>query len=85
MTYKTCFFLGLSAPLQALGLPNNQLTSVPTLALKSLPQLDRLDLSGNKLQLLDGVSFKVISLKISLNFKLIGINFRDYAISHLST
>ncbi|KAK5649124.1 hypothetical protein RI129_004016 [Pyrocoelia pectoralis] len=51
-------FQGLASPLQALGLPNNQLTSVPTLALKSLPELDRLDLSGNKLKILDADSFK---------------------------
>lgn len=52
-------FQGLLAPLQALGLPNNQLTRVPTLALKSLPDLDRLDLSSNKLKMLDSDSFKV--------------------------
>lgn len=52
-------FQGLAAPLQALGLPNNQLTAVPTVALKSIPELDRLDLSSNKLKVLDGESFKV--------------------------
>ncbi|KAF7281424.1 leucine-rich tendon-specific protein [Rhynchophorus ferrugineus] len=51
-------FRGLASPLQALGLPNNQLYAVPTQALKSLPELDRLDLSGNKLKMLDGQSFK---------------------------
>ncbi|CAG9762080.1 unnamed protein product [Ceutorhynchus assimilis] len=51
-------FEGLSSPLQALGLPNNQLLSVPTLALNSLPELDRLDLSGNQMKMLDGGSFK---------------------------
>ncbi|XP_066257433.1 uncharacterized protein Lrt [Euwallacea similis] len=51
-------FEGLTSPLQALGLPNNQLTSVPTLALKSLPELDRLDLSGNRMKILEGASFK---------------------------
>ncbi|XP_071053500.1 leucine-rich repeats and immunoglobulin-like domains protein 1 [Onthophagus taurus] len=50
-------FEGLSAPLQALGLPNNQLTTVPTEALKSLPELDRLDLSGNRLRVLSETSF----------------------------
>lgn len=53
-------FQGLAAPLQALGLPNNQLTSVPTSALKSIPELDRLDLSSNKLKVLEADSFKVI-------------------------
>lgn len=52
-------FQGLAAPLQALGLPNNQLAAVPIKALKSLPELDRLDLSGNKLKSLDGATFKV--------------------------
>lgn len=52
-------FQGLVAPLQALGLPNNMLSVVPTLALKSLPELDRLDLSENRLKVLDGNSFKV--------------------------
>lgn len=52
-------FEGLTSPLQALGLPNNQLQSVPTEALNSLPELDRLDLSGNVMKILDGGSFKV--------------------------
>lgn len=52
-------FKGLAAPLQALGLPNNQLTAVPTQALMSLPELDRLDLSGNRMKSLDASSFKV--------------------------
>ncbi|XP_060532930.1 leucine-rich repeats and immunoglobulin-like domains protein 1 [Cylas formicarius] len=51
-------FQGLASPLQALGLPNNQLTAVPTQALKYLPELDRLDLSGNKMKTIDGASFK---------------------------
>ncbi|CAH0550794.1 unnamed protein product [Brassicogethes aeneus] len=51
-------FGSLKAPLQALGLPNNQLTAVPTLALKSLPELDRLDLSGNRMKTIDANSFK---------------------------
>lgn len=52
-------FQGLLAPLQALGLPNNQLTRVPILALSSLPELDRLDLSSNRMKTLDSDSFKV--------------------------
>lgn len=58
-------FQGLSAPLQALGLPNNMLSSVPTPALKSLPELDRLDLSENRLKVLDGNSFKVRNSHLS--------------------
>lgn len=52
-------FQGLASPLQALGLPNNKLTSVPTAALQFLPELDRLDLSGNKMKILESNSFKV--------------------------
>lgn len=52
-------FKGLTTPLQALGLPNNQLTSIPTEALNALPELDRLDLSSNKLKELNENSFKV--------------------------
>ncbi|KAK9728539.1 Leucine rich repeat [Popillia japonica] len=51
-------FKGLAAPLQALGLPNNQLVTVPIAALKYLPELDRLDLSSNKLKVLDSESFQ---------------------------
>ncbi|CAH1163355.1 unnamed protein product [Phaedon cochleariae] len=51
-------FQKLASPLQALGLPNNQLLSVPSEALRSLPELDRLDLSGNKMKSLDESSFK---------------------------
>lgn len=52
-------FQGLASPLQALGLPNNKLTAVPTPALKPLPELDRLDLSSNKMKSLEINSFKV--------------------------
>ncbi|KAJ3648988.1 hypothetical protein Zmor_020752 [Zophobas morio] len=51
-------FQGLASPLQALGLPNNKLTAVPTPALKPLPELDRLDLSSNKMKSLEINSFK---------------------------
>ncbi|XP_050509661.1 protein slit [Diabrotica virgifera virgifera] len=51
-------FERLASPLQALGLPNNQLDTVPTTALNSLPELDRLDLSGNKLEKLNHKSFE---------------------------
>ena len=52
-------FSGLAGPLQALGLPNNQLQTVPTAALLALPALDRLDLSHNHLETLTTDSFKV--------------------------
>ncbi|XP_044740024.1 carboxypeptidase N subunit 2 [Chrysoperla carnea] len=51
-------FMGLASPLQALGLPNNQLSTIPTAALAALPTLDRLDLSHNLLRKLDNSSFK---------------------------
>lgn len=52
-------FTGLSAPLQALGLPNNLLDVVPSAALRSLSHLERLDLSHNRLQRLHNTSFEV--------------------------
>lgn len=52
-------FTALARPLQALGLPNNLLDSVPTAALSHLVGLDRLDLSHNKLKMLEADSFKV--------------------------
>ena len=52
-------FIGLVTPLQALGLPNNLLDSVPTAALSHLIGLERLDLSQNKLKTLEAESFKV--------------------------
>jgi Leucine-rich repeat (LRR) protein len=52
-------FSGLAGPLQALGLPNNKLQTIPTAALSALPTLDRLDLSHNHLQSLNAGSFKV--------------------------
>lgn len=52
-------FIGLITPLQALGLPNNLLDSVPTIALSHLIGLERLDLSQNKLKMLEAGSFKV--------------------------
>ncbi|XP_073961186.1 uncharacterized protein [Choristoneura fumiferana] len=44
--------------LLALGLPNNQLPTVPTEAISHLSMLDRLDLSNNKIHVLDRSSFK---------------------------
>lgn len=44
-----------------LGLPNNQLTRVPTEALTQLQGLDRLDLSHNKLKSIENDSFVVIN------------------------
>jgi len=52
-------FVALARPLQALGLPNNLLDSVPTVALSHLIGLDRLDLSHNKLKTLEADSFTV--------------------------
>ncbi|KAM0724464.1 Leucine-rich repeat-containing protein 15 [Formica fusca] len=54
-------FTALARPLQALGLPNNLLDSVPTIALSHLVGLDRLDLSHNKLKTLEADSFKGLS------------------------
>ncbi|KAK9302276.1 hypothetical protein QLX08_005704 [Tetragonisca angustula] len=54
-------FIGLVTPLQALGLPNNLLDSVPTAALSHLIGLERLDLSQNKLKTLEAESFKGLS------------------------
>nr|CAD7607359.1 unnamed protein product [Timema genevievae] len=51
-------FSRLVGPLQALGLPNNRLESVPTGALEILSSLDRLDLSHNVLRSLTGRSFR---------------------------
>lgn len=52
-------FAALARPLQALGLPNNLLDTVPTVALTHLVGLERLDLSQNKLKTLEAESFKV--------------------------
>ncbi|XP_046143374.1 vasorin-like [Osmia bicornis bicornis] len=54
-------FIGLIRPLQALGLPNNLLDSVPTAALSHLIGLEKLDLSQNKLKTLEADSFKGLS------------------------
>ncbi|XP_008557950.1 slit homolog 2 protein [Microplitis demolitor] len=54
-------FTGLVRPLQALGLPNNLLESVPTSALAQLNGLDRLDLSQNKLHTLEANSLKSLA------------------------
>ncbi|XP_017888129.2 leucine-rich repeat-containing protein 15 [Ceratina calcarata] len=54
-------FIGIVTPLQALGLPNNLLDSVPTAALSYLIGLEKLDLSQNKLKTLEADSFKGLS------------------------
>ncbi|XP_076234492.1 leucine-rich tendon-specific protein [Calliopsis andreniformis] len=54
-------FTALTRPLQALGLPNNLLDAVPTIALSHLVGLERLDLSQNKLKTLEADSFKGLS------------------------
>ncbi|XP_076642523.1 leucine-rich tendon-specific protein [Halictus rubicundus] len=54
-------FTALTRPLQALGLPNNLLDTVPTVALSHLVGLERLDLSQNKLKTLEADSFKGMS------------------------
>ncbi|XP_058166456.1 uncharacterized protein LOC131281209 [Anopheles ziemanni] len=50
-------FAGIRMPLQALGLPNNALASVPMQSLGSVSQLDRLDLSFNKIKSLQNTDF----------------------------
>lgn len=58
-------FEGLLNPLQALGLPNNQLEVVPTEALEGLAHLERLDLSYNKFSELNSRSLNGLwSLKV---------------------
>lgn len=52
-------FSALADHLQALGLPNNLLDSVPSPALRPLIGLERLDLSHNKLKTLEAYSFAV--------------------------
>lgn len=53
-------FLGLRAPLQALGLPNNALMSVPWNSLTPLTALDRLDLSNNRIKALGAADFATL-------------------------
>lgn len=60
-------FDGLRSPLQALGLPNNQLERVPSSALAILNSLKRLDLSHNRLHSVHNNSFKVIYITNSFN------------------
>lgn len=52
-------FQGLASPLQALGLPNNALLSVPWNSLSPFGLLDRLDLSNNRIKALGSVDFAV--------------------------
>ena len=53
-------FAGLPKPLQALGLPNNRLRSIPETAFRELSYLERLDLSHNKLSNLNQTSFREV-------------------------
>uniref|UniRef100_A0A182J8T0 Uncharacterized protein n=1 Tax=Anopheles atroparvus TaxID=41427 RepID=A0A182J8T0_ANOAO len=50
-------FAGIRTPLQALGLPNNALAGVPMQSLGSVAQLDRLDLSFNRIKSLQNTDF----------------------------
>lgn len=52
-------FDGMKSPLYELGLPNNALTAVPSNSLQPLNQLDRLDLSNNKIKMLSSTDFTV--------------------------
>lgn len=52
-------FFGIKGPLQAIGLPNNALPSVPSQSLAPLTSLDRLDLSNNRIKYLDSSDFLV--------------------------
>lgn len=52
-------FYGLKTPLQALGLPNNALSDVPSQSLAPLTSLDRLDLSNNRIKSLEASDFLV--------------------------
>uniref|UniRef100_A0A182PQK8 LRRCT domain-containing protein n=1 Tax=Anopheles epiroticus TaxID=199890 RepID=A0A182PQK8_9DIPT len=64
-------FAGIRTPLQALGLPNNALESVPMQSLGAVGQLDRLDLSFNKIKALQNGDFlavpKLSYLELSSN------------------
>lgn len=62
-------FFGMKTPLQALGLPNNALTAVPSQSLAPLVSLDRLDLSNNRIKYLDASDFLVSSLDHFLYIK----------------
>lgn len=72
-------FKGLKQPLEALGLPNNLLTTVPTQSLKHFNTLMRLDLSYNSLYSLQDHSFKGL---LSLEFlDLCGNNLQNISAS----
>uniref|UniRef100_A0A182JR08 LRRCT domain-containing protein n=1 Tax=Anopheles christyi TaxID=43041 RepID=A0A182JR08_9DIPT len=64
-------FAGIRTQLQALGLPNNALESVPMQSLSAVGQLDRLDLSFNKIKALQNGDFlavpKLSYLELSSN------------------
>ncbi|EEB16255.1 leucine-rich transmembrane protein, putative [Pediculus humanus corporis] len=75
-------FSQLSGSVQALGLPNNKLETVPGEALKVLKQLERLDLSYNKLSDINFQSFvNLINLKyLDLsNNRIVNISFDAFS------
>lgn len=54
-------FTGMKNGLEALGLPNNKLSVVPTSSIAPLVQLDRLDLSNNQIKALTSTDFSTLS------------------------
>lgn len=65
-------FFGMKIPLQALGLPNNALSSVPWQSLSALNSLCRLDLSSNQIKYL-GASDFLVSILIKIIFSSISV------------
>lgn len=65
-------FAGMNSPgLYELGLPNNALTTVPWASLQALSNLDRLDLSNNKIKMLLSSDFSVSMAGASSGFVII--------------
>ena len=75
-------FTGMKNGLEALGLPNNKLSSVPASSIAPLTQLDRLDLSNNQLKTLTSTDFATLTelsyLELSDN-KITSISPRSFA------